>query len=82
MIEIARLHKIENGTSLKAYVDVIVNEALLVKGISVVKNKNGELFVAMPKEQGKDGKWYQTVRFLDKEQKQVLTDTVLEAYRA
>lgn len=79
MIEVARLYRVENDSSLKAFVDVIFNRQLLVKGIRVTDGRNG-LFVAMPKSQGKDGKWYDTVRILDDELKQELQDTVLEAY--
>ena len=78
MIEVARLYRIENDSSVKAFVDVIIGQ-ILVKGIRVIKGKNG-LFAGMPKSQGKDGKWYDTVRILDDELKQELQDRVLEAY--
>ena len=80
MIEVARLHRVDNGSSLKAFVDVIVNEQVLVKGVKVVNNRDGNIFVAMPKQQGKDGKWYETVRLLDEETKQELETAVLEAF--
>jgi stage V sporulation protein G len=79
MIEIARLYRVENDSSLKAFVDVIFNGQLLIKGVRVIEGKNG-LFAGMPKSQGKDGKWYETVRILDEELKQELQDTVLGAY--
>ena len=78
MIEVARLYRIENDSSVKAFVDVIIGQ-ILVKGIRVIKGKNG-LFAGMPKSQGKDGKWYDTMRILDDELKQELQDRVLEAY--
>lgn len=79
MIEVARLYRVDNGSSVKAFADVIFNGQLLVKGIRLVEGKNG-LFAGMPKSQGKDGKWYETVRILDDELKQELQDRVLEAY--
>jgi len=79
VIEVARMHKVNNG-SLKAFVDVIIAEQVLVKGVKVVNNRDGDLFVTMPKQQGKDGRWYETVSMLDEEAKQELQETVLEAF--
>lgn len=78
MIEVARLYRVENDSSLKAFADVIIGQ-LLVKGVRVVEGKNG-LFAGMPKSQGKDGRWYETVRILDEELKQELQERILEAY--
>lgn len=79
MIDVARLHKLDNGSSLKAFADIIVGGQVLIKGVRVVSGKDG-LFVAMPKTQAKDGKWYETVSILEEETKQKLQQTVLEAY--
>ena len=80
MIEVARLYRVDNISSLKAFADVVIGQ-LLVKGVRIVKGKNG-LFAGMPKSQGKDGKWYDTVKILDDNLKQELQDTLLEAYNA
>lgn len=80
MIEIVRLYRIENDSSLKAFADVIIGQ-LHIKGIRVIEGKNG-LFAGMPKSKGKDGKWYETVKLLDDELKQELQDRILEAYNA
>jgi stage V sporulation protein G len=81
MIEVARIHKVDNGSALKAFADVIINGQVLIKGVRVVEGENG-LFVAMPRQQGKDNKWYETVSLLDEEVKQELQNTILEAYNA
>ena len=81
MMEVARLYRVDNGSSLKAFVDVIVNGTVLVKGVRVVESKNG-LFVAMPKQQAKNGRWYETVSLLSDEAKQELQETVLDAFNA
>jgi stage V sporulation protein G len=78
MVEVARMHKVENDSSLKAFADVIIGQ-VLVKGIRVVEGKKG-LFTALPKSQGKDGRWYETVHILDEELKQELEEAVLKAY--
>ena len=80
MIEVARLYRFDNGSSLKAFADVIIGE-VLVKGVRVIEGNNG-LFVTMPKSQGKDGKWYPTVALVDKSMQGELQSIVLEAYQA
>lgn len=80
MIEVARMHKFDNGSSLKAFADVIIGE-VLVKGVRIVEGKNG-LFAAMPKTQAKDGKWYESVSLTSGELKEKLQEAVLEAYTA
>ncbi|MFA6130496.1 MAG: septation protein SpoVG family protein [Candidatus Omnitrophota bacterium] len=78
MIEVARVYKIDNISSVKAFADVVIGQ-VLVKGVRVVQGKNG-LFAGMPKSKGKDGKWYDTVKILDDKLQQELQDTLLEAY--
>lgn len=80
MIEVARLYRMDNGSSLKAFADVIIGE-VLVKGVRVVEGDRG-LFVTMPKLQGKDGKWYPTVALVDKSMQGELQGIVLEAYNS
>ena len=80
MIEIARLHKLDSNSALKAFADVAIGQ-VLVKGVRIVEGKNG-MFITMPQSQGKDGKWYCTVMLLDENLKEELNKTVLEAYSA
>jgi len=80
MVEVARLHRVDSDGSLKAFADVIINGQVLVKGVRVVSNRENGLFVSMPKQQGKDNRWYETVSLLDEEAKQELQETVLEAF--
>ena len=80
MIEIARLHKLDSNSALKAFADVAIGQ-VLVKGVRIVEGKNG-MFITMPQSQGKDGKWYCTVMLLDENLKEELNKTVLEAYKA
>ena len=58
MIEVARIYRVENGSSLKAFVDVSVNGQVLIKGVKVFKDRDGNESVSMPKQQAKNGKWY------------------------
>ena len=78
-IKVNRVHKIENNKFLKAFADIVVNDAILIKGLKIVE-KNNALFVSMPAEQAKDKKWYDNVRCLKEEVKEQITERVLEAY--
>ena len=78
-ISVKRLVKFDGEGSLKAYCDVAISEQFLVKGLRVVEGKHG-LFVSMPREQGKDRKWYDSVVALNREAKDEVNRAVLEAY--
>ena len=51
----------------------------LIKGVRIVEGNKG-IFVSMPQERGKDGKWYDQVQLLDDGFKRQMTETVLEEY--
>ena len=70
----------ETTGSLKAFVDVSVNEIIVIRGIRVVEGKKG-LFVSMPQEQGKDNKWYDQVSCKSTQVFEALAEKVLEHYR-
>lgn len=76
---VKRLIKFNGEGSLRAYCDLSVGDALLIRGLRVVEGKNG-LFVSMPRQQGKDGKWYDNVSLLTKDVKEEVGRVVLEAY--
>ncbi len=80
-LEVKRLNRFEGEGTLRAFCDLAVGEAFLIKGIRVVDGKNG-LFVSMPREQGKDGNWYGTVLPLTPEVRQQVSETVLGAYQS
>ncbi len=78
-VEVLRLHRLSGESSLKAFCDVSFAGVFIVKGIKVVEGKNG-LFVSMPREKGKDGKWYDTAHPLTKEFRESLNEVVMQAY--
>ena len=80
-IKVKRLFRIEGESSLKAFADIAVNEALLIKGIRIVESKQG-LFVSMPREKAKDNRWYESVRCLSPQIKDQIADEVLAAYHS
>lgn len=80
-IAVKRMNRFEGEGNARAFCDVAIAEAFLVKGIKVVEGKKG-LFVSMPQEKGKDGQWYGTVIPLSKEAHQQISEVVLKAYRS
>lgn len=78
-LEVVRLHKLDGASSTKAFCDLSILGSFVVKGLRVVEGEKG-LFVSMPREEGKDGKWYNTVIPLKREVKDEIEKLVLEAY--
>ena len=78
-LEVVRIHKLDGTGSTKAFCDLSILGAFVVKGLRIVEGEKG-LFVSMPREEGKDGKWYNTVVPLKREVKDEIEKLVLEAY--
>lgn len=80
-LSVKRINRITGEGTAKAFCDVAIDDSFLIKGIKVVEGKKG-MFVSMPREQGKDGNWYDTVVPLTKEVRRQIAEAVLNAYRA
>ena len=78
-LAVTRLHKLDGTGATKAFCDISILDSLVINGLRVVESKDG-LFVSMPREEGKDGKWYNTVIPLKREVKDQIERIVLEAY--
>lgn len=79
VVEVSRLHRLDGESKTKAFVDITLGD-FVIKGLRVVEGEKG-LFVSMPQEKGKDGKWYDTFSPKSKEVRQELADLILEVYR-
>lgn len=80
-IKVNRINRIDNPEkNLRAFADIEVNDSILIKGLQVMNGKNG-IFVSMPRQKGKDSRWYETVRTLNAETKDKIADAVLTAYQ-
>ena len=66
---------------MKAFVDIEINDSLLIKGLKVMDGKNG-IFVSMPRQRGKDGQWYEIIRPMAPEARTKIEEVVLAAYEA
>lgn len=78
-LKVVRLHRFEGDSKLKAFADVAIGD-FIVKGVRIVQGEKG-LFVGLPQEKSKDGKWYNTFSPATEEAKQNFSETVLAAYK-
>ena len=78
LVQVSRIFKVDGEQKLKAFVDVSL-AGFIIKGLRIVKGEKG-LFLSMPRHQGKDGRWYNTVYPTSKELHQQLSELVLAAY--
>jgi len=77
--KVVRLHRFDGDSKMKAFVDVTIGD-FMVKGLRILEGKKG-LFLAMPQEQAKDGKWYNIFYPVTEEARQNLSEIVLAAYQ-
>lgn len=74
------VRKYESANSnTKAFIELKLDEVLIVKGLSLVKGKNG-LFLSFPSSKGKDNKYYNSVYSLDKDWKAQLEKACIKKY--
>lgn len=78
LTQVSRIYKLDKDSKTKAFVDLCWS-GLVVKGLRVVGGSKG-MFISMPRQQGKDGKWYNAVYPATKEIQKQISDLVLEAY--
>ena len=78
-IEVTRIHKLDGTGSTKASCDIAIEDSLVINGLRIIEGKAG-LFVTMPREEGRDGRWYNTVIPLKREVKDAIERIVLAAY--
>lgn len=67
------------SSKTKAFVDLELDNTLVIKGLTLVDGKDG-LFLSFPSKKGKDGKYYNSVYSLDKEWTKLLQDACVKKY--
>lgn len=67
-------------SNTKAFVELKLDNVLIVKGLSLVEGKKG-LFLSYPSSKGKDGKYYNTVYSLDKDWREKLENVCIKKYK-
>jgi stage V sporulation protein G len=78
-LKVVRLYRFDGDSKVKAFVDVALGD-FIVKGLRILEGKKG-LFLAMPQEKSKDGKWYSSFYPSTEEARQNLNEVVLAAYQ-
>ncbi len=78
-IKVIKIHRLPKDSRIKAFIDLGINDALLIKGVRLIQGKKG-LFVSMPTEQGKNERWYERVRCMNQGVRSLITQKVFEAY--
>lgn len=67
-------------SSTKAFIDLKLDNTLIIKGLSLVEGKKG-LFLSYPGTKGKDGKYYNSVYSIDKDWNKKLEDICITKYK-
>ena len=78
-IEVVRLYRFENGGRVKAFCDLQIDDDYIIKGFKVVEGNEG-MFVGMPSEAGKNGRWFSTFLPLTDDVKNRIREAVITAY--
>ncbi len=79
-VKVVKIHRLAQEGRVRAFVDLGLNDLLLIKGVRVIHGKKG-LFVSMPLEKGKNERWYERVRLLNEDMRLLISKKVLEAYK-
>jgi stage V sporulation protein G len=80
-IHVEHLHRLDGDGTLKAFADIKIDHALVIKGFRVIDGKNG-MFVGMPRHSSKQDQWYDSVVPLSASVRQQLNTIVLDAYHS
>ena len=64
---------------LKAFANIVIEDAFIIKNIKIIEGKNG-LFVAMPSQKGKNGEYRDIAHPLNTETRGLIEKLVLDAY--
>lgn len=75
-----RLFESQRRSNLKAFIDLKLDDTLIVKGLTLVEGKKG-LFVSYPASKGKDGRYYNSVYPLDTEWREKLENMCIRKYK-
>ena len=77
--KVEKMYVLPDAGSLKGFVDISVNDELVIRGCRVLEGKKG-IFISMPQEQGKDNRWYDQVLLKNAEAYERLSTVILEHY--
>jgi len=79
LVKVEKFYPVSGDGPTKAFCELLLLDTFVVKGLRVVDGKNG-LFVSMPREKGRDGKWYNTFYPVSRDVQKDLEGLILEQY--
>jgi len=79
-VKVDRITRLENGSKLKAFCDLLFGDLFLVRGFRIVEGEKG-IFIGMPQQQSKQGKWFNVFTPATNEVGEYLKEVILEAYQ-
>jgi len=65
--------------SLKAFANIVIDDALIIKNIKIIEGKTG-LFIAMPSQKNKAGQFKDVVHPLNTETRNEIEKLILDKY--
>lgn len=71
---------VEGKDNIKAYADVTLGNSFVVKGVKVIENEDGEMFVSMPSRKNSKGEYVNVAHPVTAEFNEILSNSVLKAY--
>lgn len=75
-----KVYPINNSqTKVRAFAQLVLNNCFRVTGLRIVEGENG-LFIGYPSEKGKDGKYYDIIKPLNRNGVDLIQDIVLREY--
>ncbi|MFH1593691.1 MAG: SpoVG family protein [Candidatus Omnitrophota bacterium] len=79
-VRVDKMTKLETDGKLKAFCDLIFGDLFTVRGFRVVNGEKG-IFVGMPQQVSKQGKWFSVFTPATEEIKEYLKEVILKAYQ-
>jgi len=67
-------------SSIKAFVDIVLNDAMAIKGLKVIDGKNG-LFIAMPSIKNKQGEFVDIAHPINKDARAILDTAIMNEFK-
>lgn len=78
-ITAVKVRRMDGMGKLKAFVDITIDDELVVKGLKVFEGSQG-VFVAMPSEKGRDDEYHDTVFPITAESRSNIQERVIDVY--
>lgn len=73
------MRRVDGAGSLKAFADLRIGGAVIVRGCAIFDGKNG-VFAKLPQQVSRDGRWYEVVIACDDTVKKAYQEALKKAY--